>query len=291
MSGLPSFMMTGAGAADALAKEEAKASQPNTKGPWRFWLKKGESASITFLDGMLTEHGTFDTPMFYEHELEVGGKWGNFIICPQENVGIGGACPACLSEKKPYLIQLFTIIDHREIAGKKGVYKDTVKLFAAKRTTLAMLTGYAKKRGGLAGWRVDVSRTQEQMSPKVGDIFDFSEKFDLAAIAGLSTETVKYVPADYGSFITPPTDGDFAALGMSNTPVGGFTAAPSTVPASHPFQQSAPTPTPVTVGVDSATGQPAAPPIGGFGGLSALSEKPVPTEGGTAEVADITSLL
>jgi hypothetical protein len=277
----PSFMMTGAGAVEALQKEEAKSQQGPKNGPWRFWLKKGESASLTFLDGMLTEHGVFDTPMFYEHELAIGNKWGNFIVCPQENPGLEGACPACVSDKKPYLIQLFTVIDHREIQGKKGVYKDTVKLYAAKRTTLAMLVGYAKKRGGLAGWRVDVSRTTEDMSPKVGDIFDFGDKFDLKEIAAQSTETVQYVPIDYGQIIKPPTAEDFTAVGLSLSSVGGFAPAPGAV---NQPTVTTPAPTP------SATAPAAA--IGGFGGLSALKSTSESDTGEAAPTAvDVTSLL
>jgi hypothetical protein len=73
-------------------------------------------------------------------------------------------------------VGVFTVIDHRSFTGKDGkVYKDTPKLFVAKKETIKQLQMLGGKRGGLAGCTFDVARTGDK-SPSVGSMFDFIEK-------------------------------------------------------------------------------------------------------------------
>jgi hypothetical protein len=171
---------TGASASQALEKyekEQAIQAEQNRK-MWRFWVKEGEEARITFLDGDLNSDGALNFFGYLEHNLLINGSWGNTYVCTRESE----PCPICAAGDKPSFVGVFSIIDHSEYKSKKGeIYKDTPKLFVAKKDTLKLLHTIAVKRGGLAGCTFDAMRTGDK-SASVGSMFDFVEKQSLQSL-------------------------------------------------------------------------------------------------------------
>lgn len=176
-SGL-AFLKRGAAAKEEFAKAEYKAEQNSKKKVNRFWVTKGETSTITFLDGNLDADGLLDIPYFYEHSVQMNGKWGHFFVCTQDTE----PCPICEGGLNNSYVGLLSVIDHTSYTAKDGkTYKDQVKLFAAKRDTIKQLQIYATKRGGLAGCKFDVSRTGDK-SASVGNMFDFTDKSTIAQL-------------------------------------------------------------------------------------------------------------
>ncbi len=178
-----SWLKKGKAAQAALKQEEAKADAMKKDGPRRFYIPKGkEGVGITFLDGNLDADGVLDVPMLYEHNLNINNSWLNWFPCTANEE----PCPICEQGDKPSLVAAFSVIDHSEWEDKKGVaHKDEVRLLIAKRGTLKVLQKLAKTRGGLAGPTWQVSRTENDKSPSVGDIFEFMEKKPVAALLKL----------------------------------------------------------------------------------------------------------
>jgi hypothetical protein len=197
---------------------------------WRFWMKQDEEgASVTFIDGYLTKAGVLDGFSFREHTEKMGNDYHNYV-CVSENE----PCPICaLGKDHNYsLVTVFTVIDHREYKGKKASYKDTPKLFVAKKETFKLLQGIASKRGGLAGCTFDIMRTGEK-SANVGNHFDFTEKQPIEVLrkkymkkdAKGKVSTI-FLPADYTTEITYRTAAELRKLGFGKTPIGGEGSLP-----------------------------------------------------------------
>lgn len=164
-----SFLKTGAAAQTAMAKEDHK-QEMNAKGKvLRWWIKLNDEKQITFLDGNVVD-GVLDIPFFYEHMIQMNGKWTNFI-CTQDTE----PCPICEGGNTPSYVGVMSIIDHSEETYKDKVYKNQRRLFSAKRETIKLLQKKAIKHGGLRGVKFDVSRTGDK-SASVGSVFDFAEK-------------------------------------------------------------------------------------------------------------------
>jgi hypothetical protein len=169
---------------------------------FRFWLKKGDEASIWFVDGALHTKGYLAPPRYYEHTVFFNNTWDN-IVCPQQTMpSAKEVCPICEGKDRAALVSLFTVIDTRPYTTKNGItIPFTRKLFVAKPTTFDMLNKMAIKRGGLTGCRFDVSRTGDK-SPNVGDVFDFQEKStDVEALTQMFTSTFKVKDKQSGSDI------------------------------------------------------------------------------------------
>jgi hypothetical protein len=233
-----SWLKKGAESAAVAKQEQAEAEiRKEEQGKmFRFFVKEGEEAAITFIDGDLSPEGFLLPPRYYEHNLYLNGHWGNFV-CPEKTAPhLGEVCPICATGDRPSLVSLFTIIDHREFTGTKDAtkkYKDTPKLFVAKTGTMEILNKIALKRGGLAGCTFDVSRTGDK-SPAVGSMFDFVKKTPVAELEVLYTreftdpktnvKTKKsiFVPANYEVEIVFRTGEQLAQLGFGSSGVSGF---------------------------------------------------------------------
>ena len=221
-SGL-SFLKRGKEAMEIAAKEEKKAEMKSKNNLFRFYVKNGESAELTFLDGDLVD-GVLDIPFFHEHQVNMNGSWNNFFICTQDEE----PCPICDGGSTASYVGIMTVIDHGEYTSKKDgvVHKDNVKLFVAKRDTIKMLQKYAVKRGGLRGCRFDVSRTGDK-SPSVGSSFDFSEKLTDAELKAKYKE--KAAPVNYDEYLkglyTPAAELRKLGFGSSAAPVGSEAGA------------------------------------------------------------------
>jgi len=220
-----SWMKRGDASAQMMAEEESRIKDLKNKS-FRFWLNKGEEARITFIDGTLTPKGLLDILTYREHHIQLNGKWGNMYPCVAENE----SCPLCVAGNNPSIVGLLTVIDHREVIGKKAKYPYTRKLFVAKLGTLKILQQLASKRGGLVNCTFDVSRQGEQ-APNVGDVFDFVERRDpktsKTAFVRKDAQTGKvitlYTPIDYSTEIRYYTASELKALGFGGG-IGGESA-------------------------------------------------------------------
>lgn len=181
----PSFLKTGNDAKKLLEQAEARDEQRALERDklWRFFISKenvGEDFRITFLDGDLTDEGMLDIPLWNEHTVYHNGRWQSFIEVTDE--------PDPIKEttgKDPSLVGGLTIIDHSQYKGKNDkVYENKRKLYVPKRKTLAQLTKFAAKKGGLAGTTWEISRSNEDAA-SVGDMFEFIEKRTLAELKEL----------------------------------------------------------------------------------------------------------
>ncbi len=237
-----SWMKKGEASAE-LAKQqavEAEIAKSEQGKLFRFWLKEGEEASITFVDGALSPEGFLLPPRFAEHNLHLNGSWNNYFVCPAKtDPEAGHKCPICESGDKPSLISLFTIIDHRSFPGKNNkTWTNTRKLLAAKPITFELLNKIAIKRGGLAGATFDVSRLGDKAAA-VGSMFDFTSKEeDLEVLKAKYMGTYKddkgndvsktnFEVADYEKEIVYRTEAELRALGFGKPPsvsMGGSTA-------------------------------------------------------------------
>jgi len=175
-----SFLKRGKAAATILAQEDAKAELSSNKNlSFRFWIPKGKSCDITFLDGALAD-GMLDIPYFHQHTVFMSGTYNNWFTCTADDE----PCPICEGGGQPEYVGALSVIDHSEYVSKKDgkTYKNQIKLFIAKRNTLKVLLKKALKQGGLAGCTFNVSRTGGDKSPNVGDDFEFDQKRTLAEL-------------------------------------------------------------------------------------------------------------
>ena len=232
-----SFLKKGAESANLAKQEEAeKQKQKEEQGKmFRFLLKDKEEARVTFVDGELSSDGFLIPPRFYEHHLQLGGKWGNYFLCPEKtNPESGEKCPICagsatMQGDRPALVALFTVIDHRtwESKDKTKSGKDSKRLYVAKAQTFEQLSKLAIKRGGLAGCTFDISRIGDKAAG-VGSMFDFVEKNDIGTLqkkytievvdpkTNVKTIVTNFTPANYEFEITNRTADDLRKLGFGS---------------------------------------------------------------------------
>lgn len=242
---------------EELAKKEAvdqeirKAEQGKM---FRFWIKEGEEARVTFIDGDLSPDGFLLPPRFYEHNLFLNGKWGNTFVCPEKTLpDSGDKCPICESGDRPALVAAFTVIDHRifKSADGKKTYKDVPRLYVAKSRTFELLNKLAQKRGGLAGTTWDIMRSGDK-SETVGNQFDFVSKEENLEVLRAkyvheivdpktNQKVVKsyFVPAEYEKEIIFRTGEQLRQLGLgkpSAMPSSGFNQSTEAASASTDYQ-------------------------------------------------------
>jgi|PlaIllAssembly_1097288.scaffolds.fasta_scaffold00045_4 hypothetical protein len=224
----PSWAKRGKAATAAMEQYEKDADKhfAEKNRMWRFWIPKGESARVTFVDGNLLPDGTLDILTFREHSVQVNGDWEQFVCIAESE-----PCPLCEGGDFPSLVGVLTIIDHRTYKGKKGVYKDTPKLYVAKKNTIKLLQQMATKRDGLAGATFEISRLNDS-DPNVGGSFDFEEKGNITALQKQYTRkgkdgktTTVFVPADYEKEIVFLSGKELRAKGFgSGKPIGSESA-------------------------------------------------------------------
>lgn len=170
---IPSFMRRGAAAKDALAHEEKKAEERKNR-QFDFYLKVGEEAVITFLDGPIVE-GTLDCPFWYEHLVETNGQMES-VVCIKETE----PCPVCQSGNYSVLVGGLSVNVHTPYVNSK---KETIafyrRVFKFKRQSYGILNKYALMYKGLAGCSFEVGRHGGDRSPRIGDTFVFLNKTTL----------------------------------------------------------------------------------------------------------------
>ena len=228
-----SFLKTGAAAKAAVMAEAAKAeARKMAQGKMKpFKMPYNSDKQITFLDGVLDATGTLEVPRFFQHVVQIGGDWRDFICTA--DIDTSQPCPLCESGNKPSLVGVMTVIDHSSFTATEGpnagkTYQHMRRLFIAKEGTLASLQKLAQKpeRNGLALCTFDVSRGPESKHPpRVGDTFDFVMKHkslaDLAAAIERDIEDVQ--PAIYegenGEFNYLPPE-KLIEMGFGKAPAG-----------------------------------------------------------------------
>ena len=240
-AGGASWLKTGQESAQVAKQDQVEAEQRKAEQGkmWRFYLKDGEEARITFVDGDLSPEGFLLPPRYYEHNLMLNGKWGNTFVCPEKTLPDSGEkCPICESGDRPSLVAVFTIIDHRTVKSKDGTktYKDLPRLFVAKGPTFELLNKLAQKRGGLAGTTWDAMRAGDK-SASVGSAFDFVEKVAVEELRKkyvhevtdpkTNQKTIQsfFVPANYEHEIVFRTGDQLRQMGLgkpSSAPASGF---------------------------------------------------------------------
>lgn len=183
----PDFMKRGAASIEAQRQEEARAAAASAEygKAWEFWLKDGEDAVITFVDGDIIpdgpEAGMLNIPTFYSHRVPYSGKY-KLVVCTE---GIEGqSCPICASGDRRSFTGVLTIVDHRSIPSGDGskVYQNEKRLYYVPRTVQKILQKLAAKRGGLAGHTFEVSRPDKK-SARCGTVFDWVQETTLQGLA------------------------------------------------------------------------------------------------------------
>ena len=145
------------------------------KGTYRFWVKRGGTALVTFL--------TNKAFTFKEHQVKMGGRWNNYFTCIAP---MGERCPICETNNYAYVGKAYFVVDHSEYVNKAGSkVKDQIKLLVFKQKSYGIFKksidsffeGEDKKN--LIGLKVAISRSDTKGSPQTGDIFIPKKKVKL----------------------------------------------------------------------------------------------------------------
>ena len=88
----PSWMKRGKAAQQEMEKYEEDADKhwADKNRMWRWFLKKGESGRLTFVDGDLLKDGTLDILTYREHTVQKNGEWTNYVCIAEQE-----PCPLC----------------------------------------------------------------------------------------------------------------------------------------------------------------------------------------------------
>lgn len=208
------FLKSGAAAKKLMEKHEAEVAARKDKAgkAFRFFIKPGEDANITFLDGRIDpETGILDIKYANEHRCKVEGNWEDFICVEDQE-----PCPLCEAGERKTFVGYLTILDHREREyekdGKTVKVDATRRLYVAKTETLKQLTKMAEKReNGLVGVTYEVSRTGDKKAA-VGDLFDRIAEHEMSEIEEAFPDIGK--PLDYDSELVYHTAEELIALGI-----------------------------------------------------------------------------
>jgi len=213
--GAAMFMKSGAEAKKAFDKSEAESKARKEKGdkPWPFFLKSGEDANVTFLDGKIDPAtGILDIHYLNLHRVKVDSRWED-IVCIEDQE----PCPLCAGGNYKTFVGLLTIIDHREREyekdGKTVKAGVTRRLYIAKSETLKQLTKMAEKLPhGLCGVTYEVSRTGDRKAA-VGDLYDRVGEHSYAEILEhFGADLAKVI--DYPSALTVLSTAEMSKLGI-----------------------------------------------------------------------------
>lgn len=148
-----------------------KARSESRSQPLRFFLNKGETKKILFLD---------DEPQWaWEHSFRKGftksgkPKWRR-VTCRR---GMDGGCPGCSSDLIRVYTGFLTILDLSGYKDKEGkVHKNIRKLLTVGIDDGERFERYVKKNDGLTGWIVETTRFNKKNARAIGDEFEFIKR-------------------------------------------------------------------------------------------------------------------
>jgi len=169
-----SWLNTGFG---GIAEEETRIA--SSRGPRRFYLKKGERKQIIFVD----QHPA----CVHEYNPKLNGTWTNWFTAPKSDPNYADMETAMATinqhlggKYKDYYVGYFTIIDCSEWKDRSGnKHRFELKFLPAKIKSLKLLQSRLEDFGGLAGKAINVRRTDDKNSPAIGDVFDFAKDVDM----------------------------------------------------------------------------------------------------------------
>ena len=163
------------------SKRQEEAKKERAKNNIRRWWMRptegDEGSFVTFLDADKHPDGYKMPFAITEHQLYRNGHWRNWYTCidgePDPDTGEPMVCPLCKSGDKPYYAEAYTIINESEWTDKKDqVHVNEINMFVCKTAVAKQIGKARRKRKGLRGWRVEITRTGSD-APNTGDVFEF----------------------------------------------------------------------------------------------------------------------
>lgn len=212
--GKPWFSRGAEGAAKAQRLEEEAKARREQSGPRRFWLDRGASAKVVFLDD----------PDFYcfEHNVPLQGKFFNYYTCIKEVDN----CPWCDAGDRGYYLVAATVINTTPQEAKDGrTFKNQKMLLVCKSDLQQKLKRQREKRGGtLKLAALELTRGTAEKSPSSGDNVEFLGKVSIDKLKTLipDGETDDWIrPFDYEEVFAPKSAEEMRKLAGSPPTVGG----------------------------------------------------------------------
>lgn len=152
---------------DAMKRDEdrAKSKSSGQYMPFRFWQQRGDDCEIVILDNSME-----DAFWRQEHNLQIGGKWGNYERCIAES----GPCPHCEAGNRSSLVVLLSVLVLRPYKNKKTgkVTNYTKMLLPLKRQQYAEFDRIEaiamRKHGTLRGTCLIMKREDEENAFSTG---------------------------------------------------------------------------------------------------------------------------
>lgn len=154
----------------------------SSRGPSRFWLKKDTTKLTVFVD---------DEPAcIHEYNPKINGNWNNHFTSPKSDPDYPDldAAMAVINKNlqgkyNPYYVGYLTVVDCSSYETKKGKkIQYELKLFCPKFNSLKLLQNRKEAFEGLAGKAIKITRTDNEKSANIGDVFDFDREVDMAKL-------------------------------------------------------------------------------------------------------------
>ncbi len=185
---------------DTKRKIDLMTEKAREKGVFRYSLKAQEEGVVVFIDD--------PTFFIWEHNVNIGGRWGNYITCLKDYM----TCPVCQTGLKSTYTAYGTVIDTRKFTRGDGSVSENRKiLYPAKGTTIRRLEELQKKHGTLVGRAFKVKRFSKD-DPNCGTDFEYIKAISLAG----EFKT----PHDYEKVLAPYTMDELLNLGYQSKVVG-----------------------------------------------------------------------
>ena len=209
-------------------RREQKAKEGGDTKSWRFYLKKGGTGYVVFIDNLRT--------FLLEHQYKKGDNYYNYATCLRD---IEGECPLCDNDNNPSLVSVTTIIDFTEHKKKDGSFTEpTKKLMVVKKGGTERLLKRQDKLGELKFKKFEIYRSDDDKAERTGTDIDYEKDVDpevLKKFAPTGIDPDEWIkPFNYDEIFKPMTPAEMRAeIGLSE-PVGAAESAPADEPAKEP---------------------------------------------------------
>jgi hypothetical protein len=198
-SGVHQFLLTGK-KAEAARKQEKQERRQDSNAFYRFHLKNGEDAEVTFVD----------TPKAYnwEHSAKIGKYFRNFTCIVEWD-----ACAGCETGSNRSLTLAATIINHSTYVNKKGKkVKNRKQLIVFKGKARKHIEKIIARRGGdITHCRFLFSRGDSETECGTGEYFEYLKKVKEAKLLAMKpsdsrmTDEEWLSPINYHEALKPLT--------------------------------------------------------------------------------------
>jgi len=222
------FFDVGYDTAERVAQESRDRRQSSSLGR-RFWLpnKAGDDpenpineARVIFLGGAKNSDGeaTSAPICWWEHELKIDSRWGNYFTC---TLGHEGQCPFCEKGVSRYYCGGFTIIDTRRWKskhdGEEHVNEKKFVVFKSDNLSVFHKKQQKRNKGVLMGTLWETMRTGDK-KPREGDQWDFIEAVDLSKVLDVNGDPIDTEVLPYKDFLKPASEERASEVLASWTP-------------------------------------------------------------------------